>query len=180
MSDARLSDSTRAAPRRLPPRRSLRLSWSDERVRGIVWQVLIVAVVVGVIWWLWQNTTTNLRTRNIATGLDFLWREAGLPIGESLIGYTPADSYFRALLTGLLNTLKVAAVGIVLATVLGTLIAPFVLATLGILAGAVIAACRTWPIRLHLSGHLRVAFAPWCAAGWAVAVLVSAMAAGYG
>lgn len=66
------------------------------------------------------------------------------------------------------------------ATVLGTLIAPFVLATLGILAGAVIAACRTWPIRLHLSGHLRVAFAPWCAAGWAVAVLVSAMAAGYG
>ena len=79
----------------------MRLSWSDERFRGIVWQVVIVAVVVGVIWWLWHNTTTNLRTRNIATGFDFLSREAGLPIGESLIAYSPADSYFRALLAGL-------------------------------------------------------------------------------
>jgi general L-amino acid transport system permease protein len=122
-------------------------------VRGIVWQVLIVAVVVGVIWWLWQNTTTNLRTRNIATGFDFLWREAGLPIGESLIAYTPADSYFRALLTGLLNTLKVAAVGIVLATVLGTLIGIAKLSRnwlLSRVAGAYVEIIRDLPLLLQL------------------------------
>jgi len=131
----------------------MRLSWADERFRGIVWQVVIVGLVVGVIWWLWLNTTHNLRTRNIATGFDFLWREAGLPIGESLIAYTPADSYFRALLTGLLNTLKVAVVGIVLATMFGTLIGIAKLSKnwlLSRIAGAYVEIIRDLPLLLQL------------------------------
>ncbi len=107
---------------RRPPRRPLRLSWSDERVRGIVWQVLVVALIGSIIWWLWSNTVHNLEVRRIATGFGFLNREAGLPIGESLIPYEPTDTYLRALIVGVLNTLNVAVVGVVLATILGTII----------------------------------------------------------
>jgi general L-amino acid transport system permease protein len=118
-----MSDST-LDPRllRAPPRRPIRLSWSDERVRGVVWQVLVVGIVGVIGWWLWSNTVHNLEVRRIATGFGFLGREAGLPIAESLIEYSPTDTYFRALLVGLLNTLKVAVVGVVLATILGTVI----------------------------------------------------------
>jgi len=105
-----------------PPRRPIRLSWSDERLRGIVYQVVIVGLIGSVIYWLWSNTVRNLEVRSIATGFGFLTREAGLPIGESLIAYDPTDNYLRALMVGVLNTLKVAVVGVVLATILGTLI----------------------------------------------------------
>src|SRR5690606_33279237 len=64
----------------------------------------------------------NLETRMIATGFEFLGREAGLPIGEGLIEYSPADTYARALLVGLLNTLRVSVLGIIMATILGTII----------------------------------------------------------
>jgi general L-amino acid transport system permease protein len=118
-----MSDAT-ADPRyrRKPPRRPLRLSWADERIRGIVWQVLVVGLIGSVLYWLWSNTVHNLEVRRIATGFGFLNREAGLPIAESLIPYDPTDTYLRALTVGVLNTLKVAVVGIVLATILGTII----------------------------------------------------------
>jgi len=105
-----------------PPRRPIRLSWSDERLRGIVYQVVIVGLIGSVLYWLWSNTVHNLEVRRIATGFGFLAREAGLPIGESLIEYDPTDNYLRALMVGVLNTLKVAVVGVLLATILGTLI----------------------------------------------------------
>ncbi|MFT8244057.1 amino acid ABC transporter permease [Roseomonas sp. BN140053] len=107
---------------RAPPRRPLRLSWADERIRAIVWQVLIVGAVVALIWWLARNTAHNLAVRRIATGFSFLQREAGLPIGEHLIDYSPTSTYLRALIVGVLNTLKIAVVGVLLATILGTLI----------------------------------------------------------
>ncbi len=107
---------------RAPPKRPIKLSWSDERVRGIFWQVLVVGIVVSIVWWLWSNTVHNLEVRRIATGFGFLGREAGLPIAESIIDYNPTNTYLRALVVGLLNTLKVAVVGIILATIFGTLI----------------------------------------------------------
>ena len=89
-------------------------------VRGIVVQVLFVAAVVAV-GGSWSTTPlVNLRRQNIATGFGFLHREAAFGIGESLIDYSPADTYFRAFLVGLTNTLYVSALGIVLATILGT------------------------------------------------------------
>ena len=108
--------------RRKPPKRPIRLSWADERVRGVVWQVVVVGIVGSILYWLWSNTVHNLEVRRIATGFGFLWREAGLPIAEHLIPYEPTDTYFRALTVGVLNTLKVAVVGIVLATILGTIV----------------------------------------------------------
>ncbi|MBV9654030.1 MAG: amino acid ABC transporter permease [Acetobacteraceae bacterium] len=101
----------------------MRLSWADPRFRGLVWQVLIVGLVILVIWYLVSNTNANLAARHIATGFGFLSRVAGVPIADSPIPYNPAEStYGRALLIGVLNTLKVAVSGIILATLLGTLI----------------------------------------------------------
>jgi general L-amino acid transport system permease protein len=99
-----------------------RLSWHDPLVRSIVFQILAVGVVGGLVWFFISNTLHNLSSRNIATGFSFLSREAGFAIGESLIAYSPADTYGRAITVGLLNTLFTAAVGIVLATILGTVI----------------------------------------------------------
>ncbi|MFZ4710540.1 MAG: amino acid ABC transporter permease [Zwartia sp.] len=99
-----------------------RLSWNDPAVRAIVYQILAVAIVVGAGWYLVHNTLHNLSVRNITTGFGFLAREAGFAIGESSISYTPADTYQRAITVGVLNTLRVAFVAILLATLLGTLI----------------------------------------------------------
>ena len=82
----------------------------------------MVGLVVALIAWLWRNTVHNLDTRHISTGFAFLWREAGMPIADALIPYRPSDSYWRALAVGVLNTLRVAVIGVVLATILGTLI----------------------------------------------------------
>src|SRR5246127_4962089 len=102
--------------------RARRPPWHDSRVRGVVWQVLVVGIVVALVAFLVHNTLVNLRRQNIASGFGFLDREAAFGIGESLIAYAPSDTYARAFLVGLLNTLYVSALGIVLATVLGTVI----------------------------------------------------------
>jgi general L-amino acid transport system permease protein len=99
-----------------------KLSWHDPLVRSIVFQILAIGVVGGLVWFFISNTLHNLSSRNIATGFSFLSREAGFAIGETLIAYSPADTYGRAITVGLLNTLFTAAVGIVLATMLGTVI----------------------------------------------------------
>ena len=98
------------------------ISLSDRAFRAIVIQAVVVALVAAAGWYLVANTLRNLDLRGIATGFAFLWREAGLPIAESPIAYAPTDNYGRALLIGVLNTLKVAAIGVVLATLLGTAI----------------------------------------------------------
>jgi general L-amino acid transport system permease protein len=83
-------------------------------------QALFVAAVIAAGAFLVNNTLANLGRQHITTGFGFLDREAAFAIGESLIAYSPADNYARAFLVGLTNTLYVAGLGIVLATVLGT------------------------------------------------------------
>ena len=99
-----------------------RLSWNDPGVRSIVYQVIALCGVGAAAWFLIHNTLHNLGLRNIATGFDFLSREAGFAIGETSIAYSPADTYGRAIMVGLLNTLRTAVIGIILATILGTMI----------------------------------------------------------
>src|SRR5262249_58032405 len=69
-----------------------------------------------------HHTLTHRAARHIATGFGFLKREAGMPIADTLISYRPSDTYLRALIIGVLNRLRVAVGGIVLATLLGTAI----------------------------------------------------------
>lgn len=99
-----------------------RLSWNDPGTRSLVYQALVLGLVGLGVWYLVSNTLHNLSVRNISTGFDFLHREAGFAIGESIIDYTPADTYGRAIWVGILNTLRVSVLGIVLATLLGTVL----------------------------------------------------------
>jgi general L-amino acid transport system permease protein len=104
----------------LTPRRPS--PWNDPRVRAIVFQAIVIAAIVALGVYLVHNTLANMARQGIATGFGYLDREAAFEIGETLIPYSPADSYARALLVGLLNTLLVAALGVVLSTILGTAI----------------------------------------------------------
>lgn len=101
----------------------MRFSPRDARFRALLYQVLALAAVAGVIAYLVSNTIANLEARKIASGFAFLSREAGFEIGEtSFITYGAADHYARALLVGLANTFRVALIGVIAATVIGTFI----------------------------------------------------------
>lgn len=96
--------------------------WNDRDKRAILYQIIIMGLVAFGVWYLASNTVSNLQTRNIATGFAFLDREAGFAISESLFEYYPDDSYAYAILVGLVNTFKVALIGILLATFLGIVV----------------------------------------------------------
>jgi len=96
--------------------------WRDPDKRGQIFQVIVLALVIGIGYVLFSNTQANLERQSIATGFGFLQNEAGFEIGESVIEYSAADTYSRALLVGALNTLKVSFIGIVLTTILGVII----------------------------------------------------------
>ncbi len=94
----------------------------DPKVRGIIFQVLAVAAVGWMLFYFVSNALHNMETRGISTGFGFLGNRASFGIAQTLISYTENDTYARAFLIGLLNTLLVSVIGIVLATVLGFLI----------------------------------------------------------
>jgi general L-amino acid transport system permease protein len=96
--------------------------WNDPVVRGWVFQIIVVGLVGLLAWYLVSNTMENLERQKIASGFDYLGREAGFEIGDTMIEYSPASTYARAIWVGILNTLRVAVLGIILATILGTLI----------------------------------------------------------
>jgi general L-amino acid transport system permease protein len=101
----------------------VKLSLSDPRRRALVYQTAALGAALIVAWYLVSNTLANLEERNIASGFGFLGREAGFAIGEtSLLSHSAADTYLKALAVGVANTFRVALIGIVAATVLGTLI----------------------------------------------------------
>jgi general L-amino acid transport system permease protein len=105
---------------RLPPTAH---SWNNDGCRSVIYQLLLAAAVGLAAWYFTANAAANLQARNIASGFAFLWREAGFEISETtLFSYSAADTYIKALGIGLLNTFRVSAVGIILATVLGSLI----------------------------------------------------------
>jgi len=96
--------------------------WYDPRKRSLLYQLGILAMVGLLGYYLVSNTQANLERQAIATGFGFLEKEAAFEIGESLISYSAADRYARALLVGVLNTLLVSFIGIILTVILGTFI----------------------------------------------------------
>jgi general L-amino acid transport system permease protein len=94
--------------------------WYDPDKRSILYQIGAALLFAFVAWYLVSNTMTNLANQNIATGFGFLNNEAAFEIGESLIEYSAADRYLKALSVGFLNTLLVSFVGIILTVILGT------------------------------------------------------------
>ncbi len=108
-------------PGRTPPKRR-DWSWRSQAFRGVVYQIVAIGLIAGAIWFLAHNTMENMRVRGIQSGFGFLGGAAGFDIGETLIHYDALDPYWKAFLVGVLNTLRVAIVGIVLCTILGTML----------------------------------------------------------
>ncbi len=93
--------------------------WYDPDKRSIMYQIGAACLFVFVAWYLVSNTMSNLEKQSIATGFGFLNTEAAFEIGESIIEYSAADRYMRALWVGFVNTLLVSFIGIVLTVILG-------------------------------------------------------------
>jgi general L-amino acid transport system permease protein len=88
----------------------------------MVFQAVALILVFLLGYYVFSNTRANLERQSIATGFGFLSREAGFEIGESIIPYSAANTYARALLVGVLNTVQVSLIGIVLTVILGTFV----------------------------------------------------------
>lgn len=126
----------------------------DRTVRRWIFQLLVAASLLAVILLLAATAAGNLARQGIATGFGFLTREARFEISETVIPYSAADSYGRALLVGFLNTLKVSLLAIVLATIIGTVVGIARLSSnklLAWVAGAYVEGLRNIPLLLQLS-----------------------------
>jgi general L-amino acid transport system permease protein len=127
--------------------------YNDPVKRAILFQVFVLLLVGLLGFYLLSNTLHNLEKQAISTGFGFLEKEASFEIGESLIPYSAADRYLRALLVGVLNTLKVAFIGIILTVVLGTVIGVARLSSnwlVSKLAGGYIEVFQDIPVLLQL------------------------------
>jgi general L-amino acid transport system permease protein len=100
---------------------NIRVLSRDIRVLNILAQVGFLLVLVLAVSYLYFNVTANLARQGLTVGYGFLRNPASFGIGESFIPYDPSNTYGRALLVGLVNTLVVSALGIVLTTIVGIL-----------------------------------------------------------
>src|SRR6266851_2871763 len=87
-------------------RKRLPISLSHERLAGLFWQIVVVGIAIAVVAWLWSNAVHNLSARRISTGFAFLGREAGMPIADAWLAYSPKNTYLRAFIVGIVNTLR--------------------------------------------------------------------------
>jgi general L-amino acid transport system permease protein len=95
---------------------------NDPVVRGIVYQVLTVVLIVGFFAWVAINTAHHLAANGQSLGFNFLEGRAGFNLAQSLIAYSSDSTYGHAFLVGILNTLLVSVVGIIIATIVGFIV----------------------------------------------------------
>ncbi len=123
------------------------------RFRAFLYQALAVGSIVLLGLYLFSNVSQKLAEQNIATGFGFLSREAGFVISQTLIDYKPSDTYGRAILAGIVNTVWVSAWSVVLATFLGLFVGIARLSRnplLSFLAFLYVEALRNVPLLLYL------------------------------
>ena len=95
----------------------------DEKIRGIIYQTLVVGFFALGLFYLIDTTTDNLQKRNIATGFSFLNNPAGFDISFSpFLDYKSTDTHLKVYFVGVLNTLLVSFCGCIAATILGFIV----------------------------------------------------------
>ncbi|GAB6876500.1 amino acid ABC transporter permease [Thermaerobacter litoralis] len=135
------------------PTRPVRAGVGDIRLRRLLLQLAVVVVAVAVGVYLFGNVQRNLQQLGITPGFDFLRHPASFAIGETSIPYKATDPYGRAFLAGLVNTLRVAVLGVILATVLGVVAGLARLSANGLvrlLASLYVEVVRNTPLLLQL------------------------------
>ena len=126
---------------------------SAARLRAFLWQALAMLLVLALLGFLARNAALNMARLNINTGFGFLARPAGFAIAQHFITYDEASTYFAAFLVALLNTVVIAAVAIVCATILGFVIGAARLSSnrlVAVTAGAYVDIIRNVPLLLQL------------------------------
>ncbi|WP_321339781.1 amino acid ABC transporter permease [uncultured Cohaesibacter sp.] len=109
-----------AKPQQTAERSSAKGSiFNDPKVRGVIYQLLLVAGLIYFFWSIIQNASHNLEKQNIASGFSFLGNTAGFLPNQTLIDLSATSTYGQALIAGLLNTLLIAVIGIFFATIVG-------------------------------------------------------------
>ena len=99
------------------------LDWLyNPKLRGIVSQLIVLALLAWGLYWIVANTQANLVKLNQNFGFDFLGKAAGFDLSTSLIEYSSSSNFGRAMLAGFYNTALVSIVGIVFATLLGFIV----------------------------------------------------------
>ncbi|WBU51839.1 amino acid ABC transporter permease [Paracoccus sp. SCSIO 75233] len=91
----------------------------DKRYRSLTFQVIVLILVMSLVWWLINNTLTNLANLGKDINFRFLFTRAGYDIPQQLIPYNNDDTHLRAAIIGLLNTLLVSFLGCIAATIIG-------------------------------------------------------------
>ena len=125
----------------------------NEKVRGILYQIVTIALFVGFLFYIAQNTAHNIEQRGIKTGFDFLNATAGFDITESPIPFTPRSTHWEVFKVGLLNTLIVSFWGIVLSSLIGLLIGVWRLSPnwlISRIAAAYVETFRNIPVLLQI------------------------------
>lgn len=112
----------------------------DTRMRAVVSQAALLAVIASIMALLLMTTARNLEMRGIELGWGFLWRPAGFQIAETILPYSPSDPNWWAALVGLANTLFISVLVVVLASVVGLFLGIGRLSTNPLLSGL----CRVW------------------------------------
>lgn len=132
---------------------TLRAFWRDIRFLKILAQVVFLLVLALAALYLYRNVSINLARQGMTMGYGFMKNPASFDIGESHIPYQPSDTYQRALLVGLVNTLVVSGLGILLTTVVGVLAGVARLSSnwlINRLAAAYVGVIRNTPLLLQL------------------------------
>ncbi|MGB0660908.1 MAG: amino acid ABC transporter permease [Mangrovicoccus sp.] len=105
-----------------PPSFNWGMLFSDTRYRGITFQIIALIALVFFFGWLGFNAFYNLQALGKDISFEFLGQQANYDINPALIEFSSVDTHFRAAIVGVLNTLLVAFLGCVTATVLGVIV----------------------------------------------------------
>jgi general L-amino acid transport system permease protein len=125
----------------------------DAKIRATIIQAITLVLFFGLMFWLTNNTITNLNARNLSAGFGFLDVSAGFGIGFTLIPYQEGDTYLRVFAVGIMNTLLVAVVSIFFATIFGLIVGLARLSNnwiIGAVARTYIEVIRNTPLLLQI------------------------------
>ena len=131
----------------------IRAFWRDIRFLQVLGQVIFILLLALAAGFLYANVSANLARQGLTVGYGFISNPASFDIGESYILYELSDSYGRAILVGLVNTLVVSALGIVFTTIVGVIAGIARLSSnwlISRLAGAYVGVIRNTPLIIQL------------------------------
>src|SRR6056297_1321158 len=126
-----------------PPRESFRLSMliNDTRYRSYTFQFIALLLVIALFAYLGSNLMQNLRDAGLNISYEFLGEPSGYDINQTLIEYDSRSSHWRASVAGILNTLLVAFLGCLTATILGVIV-------------GVLRLSKNWLVRKLMAGYV--------------------------